>query len=99
MRAIRLAAAAATIAAASPAMAQTVDLSAIQCREFVGFSKERIAILVTWLEGYYVEEGENPVLDLAKFSKDAEQLRTYCTENPATTVMTAAQNVFSKDED
>src|SRR5215831_6851677 len=36
-----------------PACAQVVDLSTIKCKDFLDSSKETVAYIMTWLDGYF----------------------------------------------
>ena len=96
---MRLAAAlfaAATLASAS-ALAQTLDLSTIKCKDFLGSGKDNIAVIITWLDGYYKDKDDPPIIDFAKFSGNTEKLAKYCAENPDNGLITAADKTLAKD--
>ena len=96
---MRLAAAlfaAATLASAA-APAQTLDLSTIKCEEFLKSGKDNIAVIITWLDGYYKEKDDPPILDFKKFSANTEKLAKYYAENPGNGLITAADKTLSKD--
>lgn len=91
------AAAAAMLAALPlPAAAQSLDLSTIKCKDFLQSGKENIAVIITWLDGYYKEKDDPPVIDLANFSTKSEKLAKYCAENPDNGLITAADKTLSK---
>lgn len=91
------AAAAAMLAALPlPAAAQSLDLSTIKCKDFLQSGKENIAVIITWLDGYYKEKDDPPVIDLANFSAKSEKLAKYCAENPDNGLITAADKTLSK---
>jgi len=66
---MRLAAAlfAAATLASAPALAQTLDLSTIKCKDFLGSGKDNIAVIITWLDGYYKDKDDPPIIDFASF--------------------------------
>jgi hypothetical protein len=51
---------------------------------------------VGWLQGYYLDEHETPVVDFAKLSVDSVTLANRCVARPDENVMTAADRVFGK---
>jgi hypothetical protein len=85
--------------AMSPVRAQVVDLPAITCKDFIANSKENISYIVTWLSGYYIGEDDPMVIDFEKLSKDAGRLVQYCTENPTTGLLSAADTVLDNEKD
>lgn len=89
MRALAAALIAAALFAPS-AMAQKLDLSTIKCKDFVSSGKDNIAIIISWLDGYYKEENSPPVFDFDKFKSNSEKLGKYCGEHPETGLITAA---------
>jgi acid stress chaperone HdeB len=97
--AMRLAAgfAAAALLASASASAQTLDLSTIKCSDFLTSGKDNIAVIITWLDGYYKEKDDPPIIDFAKFSANTEKLAKYCADNPGNGLITAADKTLSKD--
>ncbi len=82
---------AAMLSAAIPANAQQLDMSTVKCRDFVSSSKENIALMLMWLQGYYSDEDASPIVDFDKMGKDAQKLGEYCAKNPDHSVITAAE--------
>jgi acid stress chaperone HdeB len=82
--------------AAPAAFAQKLDLSTIKCKDFVSSGKDNIAIIITWLDGYYKEKDDPPIIDFDKFGKNSEKLGKYCGENPSDGLITAADQVIGK---
>jgi len=80
----------------SPASADVLDLSTIKCKDFMAGSKERIGVTLAWMDGYYREEDDPPILDFDRFSKNAEKLGAYCESNPNVGLITAADKLFGK---
>ena len=94
---IVLAAASATaIAFVSPTFAANVDLSTITCKQFLALDKDNIAVYITWLDGYYKEENDPPVIDFDSFQKNSQALGQYCGSHPDEGLITAADQSFGK---
>src|SRR5439155_3938176 len=74
-RAVLLAAAMLVAPFGAPAAmaADSLDLSAIKCQEFLGSGKDNIAMIITWLDGYYKDQDDPPILDFTKFAADSEK--------------------------
>jgi hypothetical protein len=86
----------ASLVVASPASAQSIDLATIKCRDFIVLSKETIATLTVWLDGYYTDEEDAAVFEPDKLKSNAEKLTAFCAQNPKMGVMTAAESVMAK---
>ena len=84
------------IFAASPAVAQTLDLSTIKCKDFLTSGKDNITVIITWLDGYYKEKDDPPIIDFATFGKNTEKLAKFCADNPDDGLITAADKTLSK---
>ncbi|MBV8889051.1 MAG: hypothetical protein JO305_05215 [Alphaproteobacteria bacterium] len=84
---------------AGSATAQVVDLSTIKCGEFVKSDKETIGYIVMWLDGYYKEKDDPPIIDFTKFQKDAARLGKYCGDNPEIGLITASDKILQKSGD
>ncbi len=87
---------AAPLAAPAAMAADSLDLSAIKCQEFLGSGKDNIAMIITWLDGYYKDQDDPPILDFTKFAADSEKLAKYCAENPSIGLITAADKTLGK---
>jgi acid stress chaperone HdeB len=80
----------------APASAQVLDLSTIKCKDFFEGSKESIGYTLAWLDAYYRDEDDPPIIDFDKMTKNAEQLGAYCAANPTVGLITAADKLFDK---
>jgi|SRR5579862_2200551 len=89
---------AAAMLIAAPAGAQSLDLSTIKCKDFLQSGKDNIAVIITWLDGYYKEKDDPPIIDLTDFSKNSEKLAKYCADNPDNGLITAADKTLAKPE-
>ena len=66
----------------------------IKCADFVKAGKDNIAVIITWLDGYYKDPDAPPVIDFDKFQKNSEKLGKYCGENPDSGLITAADKTL-----
>ena len=73
-----------------------VDLTRLSCKQFLEMNRDDALIVVGWLQGYYLDEHETPVVDFAKLSVDSVTLANRCVARPDENVMTAADRVFGK---
>jgi acid stress chaperone HdeB len=85
---------AASLAVASTASAEDVDFAKIKCKDFISAPKDQIAVILTWLEGYYTKENAPPILYTDKMMKDAQKLGAYCKENGDDSIIKAADKVM-----
>ena len=76
--------------------AQTIDLATLKCKEFIDLSKETIATLTVWLDGYYTDEEDAAVFEPDKLKIKAEKLSAFCAQNPKIGLMTAAESIMAK---
>ena len=81
---------------ATPASAQIVDMNTVTCKDFTGFNKDMTFSIVMWLDAYYREEDDPPVIDFDKMAKRAGLLAAYCVTNPSHSLTTAAEPIMSK---
>jgi acid stress chaperone HdeB len=96
MRVLGAVLSAALLLAAPAAFADKLDLSTIKCKDFVSSNKDNIAVIITWLDGYYKDQDDPPIIDFDKFQKNAEKLGKYCGENPGDGLITAADQTIKK---
>ena len=96
MKKVLILATAAMPAAGAPASAQTLDMSTVKCKDFVTSSKDNIALILMWLQGFYADEDASPIVDFGKMEKDAKKLGEYCGKNPDHSVITAADEVVDE---
>jgi acid stress chaperone HdeB len=86
----------AALCTAAPGSAQKLDLSTIKCKDFIESSKENIGLILMWLDGYYTDEDDPPVVDFDKMKTNGEKLGAYCVQNPTIGLMTAAEGIMAK---
>ena len=78
------------------ASAQVVDMNTVTCKDFTEFNKEMTFSIVMWLDAYYRDEDDPPIIDFDKMAKRAGQLAAYCVTNPRHSLTTAAEPIMSK---
>jgi acid stress chaperone HdeB len=81
----------------SPARAADIDLSTWTCKEFQSAGKDDIGVILAWLDGYYKDEDDPPVIDTTKFVENAKKLGEYCSAHPDIGLITATDKLFQKE--
>jgi acid stress chaperone HdeB len=80
-----------------PARAENIDLSAWTCKQFMTASKEDVGVILAWLDGYYKEEDEPPVIDTAELVANAKKLGEYCAAHPNDYLIDATDKLFQRE--
>jgi acid stress chaperone HdeB len=96
---MRIAAVATTVAVllgVTPASAQVVDMSTVTCKDFTGFNKDTTFAVAMWLDAYYRDEDDPPIIDFNKMGQKVGRLAAYCAQNPTHSLTTAAEPIMSK---
>lgn len=78
-----------------PARAVSIDFSKITCKQFFDAHKGDAMLLLAWLNGYYREENDPPIVDTEEFADEAKKLTAYCATHPQATMSTAADEIFA----
>ena len=65
-----------------PLCADDIDLSTWTCKQFQSASKDDVGVILAWLDGYYKDEDDPPVIDTDKFVANAKKLGEYCAAHP-----------------
>ena len=78
----------------SAAIATEIDLTKKTYQQFLQTSKDETGIIMTWLDGYFHDENNPPIIDTGEFAADAKSLSEYCTANPTVSIAAAAEKVF-----
>jgi acid stress chaperone HdeB len=81
----------------APAFAEDIDLSSWTCKQFLSASKEDVGVILAWLDGYYKEEDEPPVIDTAGLVANAKKLGQYCAAHPDSELIGATDKLFQKE--
>jgi acid stress chaperone HdeB len=94
MRTILATALAITLASAGSVSAQVVDMNTVTCNDFNGFKKDTTFAIVMWLDAYYRDEDDPPIIDFDKLGQKAARLAVYCSQNPTHALTTAAEPIM-----
>jgi acid stress chaperone HdeB len=73
------------------AFAQIVDMRTVTCNDFIGFKRESAFAIVMWLDAYYQDEDDPPIIGFEKIRKKAARLTVYCNQNPTHSLTTGAE--------
>ena len=85
------------LAASRFAQAQvTVDVTKINCDQFVHHKISEPRLIAAWLSGYYNAKRNNRVIDLEAFDDDMSKVKNYCSDekNFKVPVMKAVEQVL-----
>jgi len=85
------------LASCNIASAEQIDLSTWTCKKFQSADKEEIGVILAWLDGYYKDEDDPPIIDTDKFVGNAKKLGAYCSEHPDIGLITATDKLFGED--
>jgi acid stress chaperone HdeB len=80
----------------SASHAVVIDLSRMTCQEFLASNKDEIRIIWAWLDGYYKDEQDPPIIDTNTLVNNLKRLDEYCAANPAIGLITATNKLFGK---
>jgi acid stress chaperone HdeB len=87
------------LSALLPAQAQvTVDVTKINCDQFVHHKIAEPNLIAAWLGGYYSAKRNNQVIDLQALDEDVSKVKNYCSDekNFKVPVMKAVEQVLGK---
>ena len=85
------------LAWSAPSFADDIDLSTWTCHQFQSASKEDVGVILAWLDGYYKNEDDPPVIDTNQFVANAKKLGEYCAAHPDVGLITATDKLFQKE--
>ena len=97
MRLLTFAFTAAVLVAPSSAVAQTVDVSTITCKDFGAHKKDEMLAIMMWLSGYYTKDDDPTVVDFAKVKTKTDKVADYCAKNPAVGLVPAAEPILASE--
>jgi acid stress chaperone HdeB len=80
-----------------PAEADDIDLSTWTCKQFLSANKDDIGVMLAWLDGYYKDEDDPPVINTTQFVANAKKLSEYCSAHPDSGLITATDKLFQKE--
>jgi acid stress chaperone HdeB len=85
--------------AAPPTHAQvTVDVTKVNCDQFVHHKISEPRLIAAWLSGYYNAKRNNRVIDLQTLEENMSKVNNYCSDekNFKVPVMKAVEQVLGK---
>ncbi len=84
---------------ASTAQAQmTVDVSKINCKQFVTYEITDARTLSIWLSGFYNAQQNNTMVDVAKFRARSNALKDYCLSHQSELLLDAVKTVLQSSK-
>jgi acid stress chaperone HdeB len=83
--------------AITTALADDIDLATWTCRQFQTASKDDTGVILAWLDGYYKDEDDPPVINTTQFAANAKKLCDYCLAHPDIGLITATDKLFQKE--
>lgn len=78
------------------AFAGDIDLSTWTCKKFQAADKDDIGVILAWLDGYYRNDDDPPVINTDSFVANAKKLGEYCSAHPDIGLITATDKLFTK---
>lgn len=64
--------------------------------QFFDSGEGNIAVVLTWMDGWYKGDGDNANIDTEVFIENAKRFGAYCGKNPTVSVVTAADEILGK---
>jgi hypothetical protein len=75
------------------AHAQTADIAKVTCDDLNHASAEDLAVIGSWLSGYYNAKRNNTAVNLNELSANTRKVLGFCRLNPTVTAMQAVEQV------
>ena len=88
--------AAALSLASMPAHAVKWDLSTMTCKQFLESGEDNIAVVLTWMDGWYKGDEDKAIIDTDAFVENAKKFGTYCATHPNISIVNAAEEILGK---
>ena len=82
--------------AITPAKAVTIDLSVMSCKQFIESKPDDIAMVLTWIDGWYKGDSDEAIIDTDVFVENAKKIGGFCGANPTVSIVTAAERVLGE---
>jgi acid stress chaperone HdeB len=84
------------VLSAAPAQATVLDLSTMTCQQFIESDKDTIAMVLTWMDGWYKGDEDTAIIDTDVFVTNAKKFGGYCAANPTISIVNAAEEILGK---
>lgn len=83
------------VSMSSPLNAQvTIDISKINCDQFVLYKVASPNTIAIWLHGYFSGKRGNTTVDVEALKENTKKVRDYCLQNSDVPLMQAVQEVL-----
>jgi len=86
-----------TLAWSAPALADDIDLSTWTCKRFLDANSADVNVILAWLDGYYKDEDDPPVIHTQDFFANSKKLRDYCSAHPDMGFIAATDALFERE--
>ena len=67
---------------ATHATAEPLDLSSAKCTDLAKLPKEEASLILTYLSGYYNDDGDDPMVDAATIQQLHADIEKKCADHP-----------------
>jgi HdeA/HdeB family len=84
------------MAGESAALAQSLDLTALACGDFVKGDSRSNTTVAVWLNGYYKGAPNASIIDFDKLNNQGNALVRFCQAHPTMKVSEAAETIMGK---
>ena len=80
-----------------PAHADDIDLSTWTCKRFLDANSADVNVILAWLDGYYKDVDDPPIIHTEDFFANSKKLRDYCTAHPDMGFIAATDTLFERE--
>ena len=81
---------------AAGAPTEVIDLSNLTCKTFLAGLPEEISHIIFWLDAYYKDQKDRPIIDSKALVGNAKRLAEYCAANPKVGLINATDKLLRK---
>jgi acid stress chaperone HdeB len=96
MRSLRALLTAVLLLPAPAALAASIPLADLSCKQFTDYNKDNTMIILNWLDGFYADKDAAPVIDFDRMGQNGKKLEDYCKANPDVPMSKAAEKVMGQ---
>ena len=94
---LKIAAAALTLVAATPVLAQQVDISTITCADAAAMDANALTLTIAFIDGYTGGEAGDTVLDIDRLGGDLDKVKAACEADATVTLMDAMKGALAAE--
>jgi acid stress chaperone HdeB len=81
------------------AEANKLNLATITCSDYSEADSKNETTIAIWLDGYYMDEDDDAIIDFDKLNNLGNALVKYCAAHPEMKLSDAAEKIMGKDTD